>query len=217
MNTQTRPLRTVKRPSAEDTAKLAIERAGLSPSLMSKWADQNVIRLLNLKPNVVTNRVTAVVELCRRAGQLVERMYDPSSASVDRTMCEERNQVLEDLNGRLAKYKWHPVARMGLSPRFRVTYEFKATSDGAAFENRAVHWLMEHIDVVHRIRRCRRCSIWFFAVTDHQKYCGGSCRKQDASQGESFKEKRKAYMRQYRIDQAERDAQAKRLAKGKSK
>jgi hypothetical protein len=100
----------------------------------------------------------------------------------------------------LAKYRWHPVARMGLTPRISVWYEFKANSESAEIENRALRWLMDHIDVVHRIRRCRHCSVWYFAVTDHQKYCGGGCRKQEASQGESFKEKRKAYMRRYRID-----------------
>jgi hypothetical protein len=80
-------------------------------------------------------------------------------------------------------------------------------------------WLLDHIDTVHRIRRCRlqECRQWFFAVTDHQKYCGDRCRKRDAAHGESFKEKRRIYMRKYRVEEAERNERAKRLAKGKSK
>jgi hypothetical protein len=85
--------------------------------------------------------------------------------------------------------------------------------------NDAIQWIVDHIDAVHRIRRCHRlqCRKWFFAVTEHQKYCGDNCRQRDASQGESFKEKRRIYMKKYRSEEAERDALAKRLAKGKRK
>jgi hypothetical protein len=100
-----------------------------------------------------------------------------------------------------------------------VQYFFVVTNESAASESQATAWLMDHIDAVPRIRRCRRlqCRNWFFAVTDHQKYCGDTCRKRDASRGESFKKKRREYMKKYRRDEAERDQKAKRLAKGKGK
>jgi len=82
-----------------------------------------------------------------------------------------------------------------------------------------VQWIVQNVSAVHRIRRCHRsqCREWFFGVTDHQKYCDGSCRKLDAEQGDAFKEKRRLYMRKYRDDELEREARARRLAKGKSK
>jgi len=142
--------------------------------------------------------------------QLTEKIR-ASSASSKKALCDERDQVLANLNARLAKYKWHPVVRAHTSPctNFDVHYEF-AKSDAADLENQAVQWLMNHIDVVHRIRPCHRqeCGKWFFAKTDHQKYCEPRCRKQDAAQGEVFKEKRRLYMKKYRRAEAERTARA---------
>jgi hypothetical protein len=130
-------------------------------------------------------------------------------------------RILEELNARLSKYKCLPVVRYLAAPDrcFDVRYLFLAANDGAVSECQAISWVIDHIDAVHRIRRCRRleCRKWFFAVTDHQKYCGDSCRKRDAAQGESFKEKRRLYMKKYRSNETEKDAKAKRLAKGKSK
>lgn len=213
-----RQLRTSEVPSAAEVAKLCVAQSGLSPSRMSKWADQNVIRLLNLESNSVTKRVAEVVEMCRRVGDLTERIR-LSSASTVKALFIERNEVLTDLNARLAKFKWHPVVRayMGADTHFSVSYEFTAASDGAAFENRAIQWVMDHIDAVHRIRRCRRlqCQKWFFAVTDHQKYCGDSCRKRDAAQGESFKKKRRLYMRRYRKDEKVRESRAHKPDRGR--
>jgi hypothetical protein len=203
--------------SAADSAKWCIKQSGLSPSRMSAWADQNVIQLLNLESNSVTKRVAEIVEMCRRIGELTERIR-LSSASAIKALFIERNEILTDLNARLAKFKWHPVVRayMGADTHFSVSYEVP-TSDDAAFENRAIQWVMDHIDAVHRIRRCRRlqCQKWFFAVTDHQKYCEDNCRKRDAAQGESFKEKRRLYMRRYRKDEKVRESRAQKPDRGR--
>jgi hypothetical protein len=195
-------------------AKIAIEQAGLNPSQMSEWAYINVISLLNLEKNAITNRVRTLVDLIHKSGELTERMRlaPPSEA---RRLCEERNEALEDLNRRLAKFRWHPVVLLGLAPNFRVTYEAVTTTDGAYFENRAVRWLIQYMGAVNRIRRCRHCSIWFFAVIDHQKFCSDKCRKSSAAQGQEFKEKRALYMKKYRIDQAAQEERSKRLVKGK--
>lgn len=208
---------------------------------MSSMADKVVVRLLNLKPNPVTRRVTQIVELCRTAIQLPERISHCSiqGTGSDVALKEERYRILVDLNARLSKYKWTPVVRnsVTINSYFQITFEvgpnpalvkprpygewpdFNTPSGAAFYENRAVQWIVQNVSAVHLIRRCHRsqCRKWFFAVTDHQKYCGASCRKRDASQGESFKEKRRVYMKQYRKDEAGRDTRAKRLAKGKSK
>jgi hypothetical protein len=76
---------------------------------------------------------------------------------------------------------------------------------------------VDHVDAVHRIRRCHRlqCRKWFFAKTDHQKYCGDNCRQRDAAQGDSFKEKRRIYMKKYRREEAARDKRSKQFVRGK--
>ena len=54
---------------------------------------------------------------------------------------------------------------------------------------------------------------WFYAITDHQKYCSPRCRVQEHSQGEGFKRKRARYMREkYRPALREHEASAKRVA-----
>ena len=225
MNSTARQLQTTTKQGVAENAKNHMAQLGIKPGRMSKWSYHNIVRYLNLKPNPVTNRIQTVVESCRKVIELNEKILD-SSTSGKKSLCDERDEALENLNARLAKYKWHPVVRPHISPytNFVVQYEFDTTSDAAHFENRAVQWLMNHIALVHRIRRCRRlqCRKWFYAVTEHQKYCEANCRKRDAQQGPEFKRKRAAYMRdRYRPLQKKLDAQnlaaARQLAKGRSK
>jgi hypothetical protein len=241
MTDTSRPLRKTNAPSAAEAAKRSIERAGTSPTIMSSLADKIVIRLLNLKPNSVTKRVTLIVEACKEAIQLTERIthFSVRDTKEDTALREERYRIITTLNARLSKYKWNPVVRnsVSINSYFQITFEagpnpvlaeqrkwneridFNTPSGAAFFENRAVQWIVHHISTVHRIRRCHhfQCRKWFFAVTDHQKYCGVTCRKRDAAQGESFKEKRRIYMKKYRSDEAERDEIAKRVIKRNSK
>lgn len=227
MKVTLRQLRKSETISAAEAAKRTIAQSGLSSSAMSRWADRNVIRLLNGKPSSGAERVTWIVEACQQVTQLHESMkLMHTSHSVapgpDReAILADALRILNEMNARLSKYKCLPVVRYLASPDscFDVEYMFLAANEGAASECIAISWLMDHIHAVHRIRRCRHaeCRKWFFAVTEHQKYCGDRCRKRDAAQGESFKEKRRIYMRTYRIEEAERDARSKRLAKGKSK
>jgi hypothetical protein len=222
MNVTARPLQQSKTLSAAETAKRTIVQSGLSPSAMSRWADQNLIRLLNGKPSSVTERVTWVVEACQRVIQLDQAIKLASGLGPDwKALDAELNEIMEELYARVSKYRCVPRVRYIAEPDtcFDVSFEFLAASEGAKPECVAIAWLMDHIHAVHRIRRCRHaeCRKWFFAVTDHQKYCGDRCRKRDAAHGETFKEKRRVYMRKYRSDEAERDARSKRLAKGKSK
>ncbi len=209
---------------------------------MAGWADKTVVQLLNLKPNGVTKRITWIVETLREAIQLTERITHFSVQGTENNIAlkEERHRILWSLNARLSKHKWNPVIRNSVSAHsyFQVSFEagpnpvvvkqerrfgeridFNTPSGAAFFENRAVQWIVHNISAVHRIRRCHRpqCRKWFFAVTEHQKYCGENCRKRDAQQGPEFKKKRAEYMKKYRREEEEREARAKRLAKGKSK
>jgi hypothetical protein len=241
MNSTVRPLQKTNAPTAAEAAKRFIGLKETSPERMARSADTNVIALLNLKPNRVTKRVTWIVERFQEVIQVTERIthYCAQGSASDIELKEERYKILIDLNAHLSKYEWNPVVRNSVSEYsyFHVRFEagpnpvlieprkyseridFNTPSGAAFFENRAVQWIVENISIVHRIRRCHYlpCHKWFFAVTDHQKYCGDTCRKKDASQGKSFKEKRAAYMKEYRNKEAEMDARSKQLAKGKGK
>lgn len=241
MSASLRPLRQSKVPRAARAAARSIKRAGLNPEQMQHWAEQNVITLLNLKPNGVTKRITGIVEACAEAIRLTERIshFSVQGTESSRALKDQRHHVLVDLNARLARYKWNPVVRNCPSANsyFHIAFEagpnpilaeeqpydkrhdFNTPEGAAFFEHKAAQWIVQNIAAIHRVRCCRRpsCGKWFFGKTDHQKYCGDTCRKRDASHGESFKKKRAAYMKEYRKVQAERDEKAKQLAKGKDK
>lgn len=223
MNIASRPLRRApKTLSASEAAKRTIKDAGLSPSAMSRWAERHVIRLLNQKPNRVTERVTWIVEACQRVILLDESMkLAPGLGPDKQAFFAEIGEIMQEVYARVSKFRCVPRVRYLAAPDqcIDVQYEFAVTKETAS-EGKAMAWLIDHIDTVHRIRRCRfqECRKWFFAVTDHQKYCGDTCRKRDASKGESFKKKRAAYMREvWRPREAEKDEKAKRLAKRKTK
>jgi len=238
-----RPLQKSKAPTAAQVAKRSIALAGTQTKTIASLADRYLISLLNMKPNGVTKRVTRIMELCRAATQLTEQIshFSIQGTAHNVALKEERHKILLDLNTYLSKYKWTPVVRNSVSvdSYFQITFEagpnpvveerpnpvlaridFNTPEGAAFFENRAMQWIVRNIGKVHRVRRCHRlqCGKWFFAVTDHQKYCDTPCRKRDAEQGEDFKEKRATYMREtYRPGEKERDARSKRLAKGRGK
>ena len=212
MDSTSRKLRNTKSPNTQ-TVSLSTGRMGLG--------EGSVIGLLNMERNAGAKRVAELVEACRRVSQLMESIK-ASSAPNGKQSAEVYN-ALNDINSRLSTYQWLPgvLGFMGAASHFKVQFMIvgKSNDTALALEHYAIQWIVDHIDAVHRIRRCHRlqCRKWFFAVTEHQKYCGDNCRQRDASQGESFKEKRRIYMKKYRSEEAERDALAKRLAKGKRK
>jgi hypothetical protein len=212
MKHTSRRLRGTNTPAKDENARSSGEM-GLGEGL--------VIGLLNMERNAEAQRVAELVEACRRVNQLMESIKASSGPNSKQSV--EVKNALNEINTRLSAYQWHPgvFGFMGAESHFKVRYIIVGKSNDAALacEHYAIQWIVDHVDVVHRIRRCQfpQCRKWFFAKTDHQKYCGDNCRQRDASRGESFKEKRRVYMKKYRREEAARDARAKRLAKGKSK
>jgi hypothetical protein len=198
-------------------AKRHISRSELAPEQMSQWADANLVQLLNSRASPMVRRVTKVVELCRKASDLTQqiKLYDQE---VIKERWEENNRTITELDALIARYKRFPVIRAfhGAGPHLVVSYEPSGTGSREALrENAALQWLLDNIEVVHRIRRCRECRKWFFAVTEHQTFCGTNCRKRHASHSKDFKARRAQYMREeYRPAQKQRDLKAKKLAAG---
>jgi len=216
-----RKLQIQKEPNAAKVADHYIRRMGMTPREMQRQANREVIAILNAKPNPTAKRVIRLVELCRDAIQLTEKITQfPARRTLEEVaLRNERYAVSVELNSRLSKYRWSPVVMnsMTVNSYFHIHFvsgrnpiltedAWNAPRSKASLEHEAVDWIVKNIGAVHRIRRCHRsqCRKWFFAVTDHQKYCGNNCRQGDAAQGESFKEKRREYMRKYRKEESER-------------
>jgi hypothetical protein len=129
---------------------------------------------------------------------------------------DQLNRVLMELNKLGRRYRWHPIIRhMGYEMEaFDVTECWDVKDANSEWETHAIWWLCgkkgKWIDL---FRQCRDCSRWFFALAEHQSYCGNSCRKRHASVSEEFKEKRRLYMRAYRRLEKERERRAKTLAR----
>jgi hypothetical protein len=170
-----------------------------------------VISLLNMERNPGAKHVAELIEAFQRAVQRMESIKASSGGEHYVAI-----NALAEINGRLSKFRWSP-AIFGIThpePHFKVRYVmFPGKSNNASLEleQYATQWIVDHIEAVQRVRRCHRpeCRKWFFAKTDHQKYCGNICRQRDAAQGESFKEKRRLYMKKYRRQEVERNARAK--------
>jgi len=188
---------------------------------------ESVVAWLNAKPNAGTERVAGLIELCHRISKLVDEIKTSGGPAAWQN--PEVQKAALDLNIRLGgdQYKWHPCVdpSMGSGSHFKLAFAIVGVEfdHARSLEHYAVQWIVQHIDAVQKVRRCQvpTCRQWYYAKTDHQKYCGDACRQKDAAQGDDFKEKRRVYMKKYRSAEAERDAQAKRvanrLARGKGK
>lgn len=210
--------RQLRKPQTPDVAKIVKSRK--AERAEQAKAKPYVVRLLNMRSSGVAERLALIVEAYQRAEQLSEPIR-LSPASEGNAQLAKRAKALRELNARLSGYKWHPAVAPSMErpSDLEVSYSFDAANHQEATENRAVVYLMRNTAKIHRIRLCRRpqCRKWFFAVTEHQKYCSENCRKRDAQQGPEFKRKRAEYMKKYRSEEPERDARSKRLAWGKSK
>lgn len=128
------------------------------------------------------------------------------------------NRVLTTLNTLAKRYRWHPVIRhmgyeLGGEIAFDIVDHWDLKDPQREWETRSIWWLCGHggkwIDF---FRQCRDCNRWFFALAEHQSYCGNACRQRHASCSDEFKQRRRLYMRAYRQAEKERESRAKALA-----
>ena len=120
-----------------------------------------------------------------------------------------------EINVHLGRYRWTPKItapqfyRLDDSP---IWHEGKSTNR----ENWAVRWLLWQAyqgaglipAPILRFRQCEECHSWFYAKTDHAKFCpGNNCRKKFHSHNPEFKEKRAKYMQARRLSEKEETKQ----------
>lgn len=129
----------------------------------------------------------------------------------------EGNTLMAKINRRLMRYQWTPaVLRVGWVRLVEGYRRPRRRTENERWENFAVWWLLRQITgdgdtpaPIRRFRRCRRCSHWFYAVTDHQVYCVNNCRQKDHADSPEFRAKRARYMRErYRPQEKEREQKA---------
>src|SRR5271157_1258176 len=120
------------------------------------------------------------------------------------------------LNAALTRYGWVPVAQ-GRAGKFCIVDRAVTTSTGqwAYWERMSVGTLLRLARKpggLSRLRRCSECCQWFYAIRAHQQFCGVSCRRRHTAQYPEFKDKRAAYMREYRLTEKEDEERSKQQA-----
>jgi len=153
------------------------------------------------------------------------RFSDP----ITREMNQEYRDCLTELHSRLQRYHWRFVVwdggyqwlRRFMAPRNKGKGRNEQTE--AYLVDQFVRLVPERLfseapSQLFYFRKCRDCSRWFYAVTEHQRFCGQACRRHYAAQSPGFKEKRRIYMReQYRPQQKEQQERSLRNARAAAK
>lgn len=135
------------------------------------------------------------------------------------TLSNRGRQLLLEIKGQLAFYKWSPsILTVHFEP-FREHPEWNARSEAEYQEQIAVYSILSELcrGRIDRFRICRQCTRWFYAVAQHQVSCSEACRKKHASTSEDFKEKRRDYMRKYRKQELAKNRNAKNQIKAEKR
>lgn len=130
----------------------------------------------------------------------------------------ESREILPRLNDQLMRSRWSLKLVFDGDKKLVRVQELHTKSEGARSVESAIYWLLNHYvptGDTSKFRTCGECGKWFFAVTDHQKYCSENCRLRCISHSDRFKEKRRQYMKRYRGQEKQRDENAQRQAKGR--
>ena len=141
----------------------------------------------------------------------IHQFRDPKAEDLYRTCAE----LVDRINARLDRYRWVPELMFRLDSPITHRETWDERTESYYHENLAVWLFLIELSEgrIDRFRRCVHCARWFYAITDHQKYCAPRCRVKEHSQGEEFRKKRARYMREkYRPALREYEASAKRLA-----
>jgi hypothetical protein len=180
---------------------------------MARWANLNLIDWLNKSHSVSARRVVGMISLAQSAFAFTEELRQTETDEQYRSRFARVMEIVSNLNTVLSRYDCKArISYYGGTLFRQFLFHPRSSRDP---EITAVAFLIENLALAHRVRRCLECKRWFFAVTEHQKYCRDNCRKSHAAQGEVFLEQRRTYMRDYRQRQKEADVRAKKLARGK--
>jgi len=123
--------------------------------------------------------------------------------------------LVEEINAQLSRYKCSPEILFRVDDPVKLWQRWDERTESVYQESLAAWMFLDESAEgrIDRFRRCAHCARWFYAITDHQKYCAPKCRVREHSQGEEFKKKRAHYMREkYRPAIREHEASAKRFS-----
>jgi hypothetical protein len=125
-------------------------------------------------------------------------------------------EIMRDVNEALQRYRWSPtIMFLGVDLELLERPGFHESSEEDYLEKFSIWVLLMKFrqGLIGRMKQCDDCRRWFYALTDHQRFCKDSCRKHYASQSSEYRTKRRTYMRNYRNSQKVKDRTALGIAK----
>jgi hypothetical protein len=130
-------------------------------------------------------------------------------------LTSEGQQIMTRLNKCLSRFRTYPLLYSYRFTPIRMMRRWTGTEERIL--GRSIEEILEYFQrgLLERFRVCGEpeCKRWFFAITNHQRYCGEACRIRHVAQSQSFKEKRARYMREkYRPQIKQLEERAKQLA-----
>ena len=181
-------------------------------------AEYRVLRLIK-KAGKPAERVLRLLKLLRQGEQLRVRLYKRglSPGSLETIALQQQGdaehsqfvECLTEINLLLKQYRWTPKIVSGGFYRLDDFPIWHNTKNIEANENWAVRWLLWQAQrgagqleaPILRFRMCEECPNWFYARTDHARFCSNGCKKKFHSHNPEFKEKRALYMRKKRREE----------------
>jgi hypothetical protein len=180
---------------------------------------------LNERPSKARSRVVRLIELLKASDLLSRKLRDSNASLSDKLPHQdERDKLLstlDEINEIFALYRGTRVLwvseQFGLKEMFGLNSKRLERDDTYYTETRLINYALELLrrGSIQRVRTCRECNEWFYAMTDHQSHCGDNCRQRFASHDPFFKERRREYMKKYRREERERDERLQQISRRK--
>jgi hypothetical protein len=189
---------------------------------------------LDERPSKARSRVIRLIELLRVASRLAselrkygETVYGDLLDNPQYVVnVRQYERVLRDINDILARYlgtrdfgvgNGYPLKAGFMESRIKklpAKIHWTSHDDSYWTETMLINYLLQLAakGSIDRVRSCRECHKWFYAITAHQKNCSQACRQKFASHDHLFKKRRREYMKEYRENEREREKRFKQVS-----
>jgi len=137
------------------------------------------------------------------------------------TKNQQYQAFFQTLKQRLSRYKWTPQVWPVHFYSLQLVWAYPLSNEEENWENQSVCWLIHQStqgnrgslrSLISRFRQCKECNKWFYAVTEHQHFCGSKCRKHFQFRFRD-PEKHKLDMRKYREDKQDELERARKASR----
>lgn len=178
---------------------------------------------LNERTSKARSRVVRLLELLQTADLLSKKLREANASlsrnPFHRTESDRLFSTLSAVDEILGLYRgtrmlW-VTEQYELEEMFALDPRKLERDDNYYVETAVINYVLQLLrsGSIQRLRTCRECEKWFYAMTDHQRHCSDNCRQRFASHDQVFKERRREYMKKYRKKEHEQDRRLRQMSR----